>query len=149
MCRIPVAILRSREGFISFPAYGCPPTQRVIDTFGRMDEARARDVDNHTRASESLRDAPDPAATATTMWGMYNTTPTATTGGTYHQQQPATVNDCPTGASSAIAEAANGDRQAIEPQGEVTPPTPFGEPLPPAPEGLRRKSKKTLYGTPH
>ena len=109
--------------FIILPRLRLPPTQSVADKFGRMDEAQAREVDNHTKASESLHDAPDPVANATTTWGMYNTT--------CHRQQPAAVNDRPTGASSAIAEAANGDREAIEPQGKVTPPTPFGEPLPP------------------
>ena len=100
-----------------------------------MDEAQAHEEDNHTKASESLHNVPDPAANATTTWGMFNTT--------CHRQQPPEVNDRPTGASSAIAEAANGDRHAVEPQEEAAPPTPFGQPLPPATERLRRKSKKT------
>ena len=76
-----------------------------------MDEAQAQEEEAHTKASESLHNVPDLVANATTTSGMFNTT--------CHRQQPPEVNDRPTGASSALAEAANGDREAVEPQGET------------------------------
>ena len=74
MCFVPVAFFAQGRDFMILPRLRLPPTQSVADAFGRMDEAQAREVDNHTKASESLHDAPDPVTNATTTWGMYNTT---------------------------------------------------------------------------